>query len=106
MQQNRHCLFYQGDLTAPLNKIQVWNWVVWIKYQIHYTCCVCDTRSIKTISQQAYKEGVVLVQCDGCEKYHLIADNLGWFSDTRVNIEDIIAEKGGNVVKVTNSHEL
>jgi len=76
------------------------------KYQIHYTCNVCETRSVKTISKQAYENGVVLVRCDGCESLHLIADNLGWFSDTRINIEDIIAEKGGTVVKVMNTDEV
>ena len=61
---------------------------------------------MKTISKQAYGHGVVLVRCDGCESLHLIADNLGWFSDTRVNIEDIMAEKGRTVVRVEGSAEV
>jgi len=35
---------------------------------------------------------VVLIRCEGCDNLHLIADNLGWFRDERVNIEDILRE--------------
>lgn len=62
-----------------------------------YTCKVCETRSAKSISRQAYTEGVVLVRCDGCQKLHLFADHLGWFDDARLNIEDIMHEKGMTV---------
>ncbi|KAJ2694460.1 hypothetical protein H4R19_005914 [Coemansia spiralis] len=45
------------------------------------------------MSKHAYQNGVVLMQCDGCKNRHLIADNLGWFRDKRVNIEDLMREK-------------
>jgi len=66
------------------------------KLELHFTCTVCDTRSIKRFSKQAYEKGVVIVRCNGCKNNHLIADNLGWFGpDT--NIEEIMKEKGSAV---------
>ena len=65
-----------------------------------FTCKVCNTRSGKTFSKHSYHSGVVLIRCDGCHKLHLVADHLGWFRDKGVTIEDIMREKGENVVKL------
>jgi hypothetical protein len=48
----------------------------------------------------AYRKGVVIALCKGCQSKHLIADNLGWtdykggFEGSTSNIEEFMEEKG------------
>lgn len=49
------------------------------------------------MTKKAYNEGVVLMRCPGCKNTHLIADNLDWFSEGKITIEDIMAKKGETV---------
>ena len=45
----------------------------------------------------------MLIRCEGCDNLHLIADNLGWFRDENVNIEQLMKEGGKKVYRyVTN----
>ena len=52
------------------------------KLAIIYTCNVCNTRSAKRFTERAYNHGLVLITCPKCESMHLIADRLGYFSDS------------------------
>ncbi|KAL3759677.1 hypothetical protein ACHAWU_009824 [Discostella pseudostelligera] len=78
---------------------------------IIYTCKVCNTRSAKQFTEKAYKHGVVLVKCPGCQNHHLIADRLGWFEDKGVDgqgwdVEKLLAEAGENVKAVSGNDVL
>lgn len=63
-----------------------------------FTCKVCETRSVKTVSRECYDKGVVVARCGGCNNYHLIADHLGMFGE-KGSIEDILAARGEEVKK-------
>lgn len=64
------------------------------KMLIGFTCKVCQDRSHHVMSKHSYTKGVVLIQCPGCKNRHLIADNLGWFRDSKTTVEDLVKEKG------------
>ncbi|KAI4826371.1 zf-DNL-domain-containing protein [Aureobasidium sp. EXF-8845] len=63
-------------------------------YEMTFTCKACSTRSSHRMSKQGYHHGTILITCPGCKNRHLIADHLKIFSDKRITLEDILAEKG------------
>ena len=69
------------------------------KLAIVFTCTVCETRSAKQFTEQAYNHGVVIVRCPGCANLHLIADRLGYFEDGDWDLESIMAKAGQEKVK-------
>ncbi len=71
-----------------------------------YTCGVCENKAARSFSKKAYHEGVVLIRCESCDSLHLIADNLGWFEDNPVNVEDLMKRKGESVVTIKNNPEV
>ncbi|GMI05675.1 hypothetical protein TrLO_g9242 [Triparma laevis f. longispina] len=74
------------------------------KLAVVYTCKVCDTRSAKRFTENAYLNGVVMVRCPGCENLHLIADRLGYFEDKNDggwDIEKFLKEQGEKVNAVS-----
>jgi len=66
---------------------------------IIFTCKVCETRSAKRFTKNAYENGVVVVvRCPGCQSLHLIADRLGWFEDSNdCDVHQALEQKGERV---------
>lgn len=92
------------------------------RMELVYRCKLCNTRNTKTISEEAYYSGVVILQCDGCAVDHLIKDNLGLFTNsdgsesssissgisTSKNIDQVLSERHARVrvIKVNERGEL
>ncbi|XP_016972080.1 uncharacterized protein LOC108039551 [Drosophila rhopaloa] len=90
------------------------------RMELVYRCKLCNTRNTKTISEEAYYSGVVILQCDGCAVDHLIKDNLGLFTgsdgdssissgiSTSKNIDQVLADRHARVrvIKVNEHGEL
>ncbi|XP_005189472.1 DNL-type zinc finger protein [Musca domestica] len=75
------------------------------KIDIVYRCKICNTRNSKKVSEEAYKSGVVILQCDGCSVNHLIIDNVGWFTNTKGKTFDEVLAENSNSVKVIRVNE-
>ncbi|KAL3242116.1 hypothetical protein MRX96_021482 [Rhipicephalus microplus] len=88
-------------IRVPVNKLQG-------RMLLSFLCKLCSTRAMKLISKVSYEKGIVVIKCHGCSKYHLIADNLGWFPepDGKRNIEEILASKGEAVRKALLEDEI
>mmetsp|Transcript_6674 Transcript_6674/g.14429 ORF Transcript_6674/g.14429 Transcript_6674/m.14429 type:complete len:263 (+) Transcript_6674:208-996(+) len=93
------------SINNPSNEISISDrhqyGIVAPKFQLQYTCKVCTTRNTHSVSRKAYRQGVVIAVCKGCESKHLIADNLGWsnyiggfdFDGGETNIEEFMKNR-------------
>lgn len=43
---------------------------------------------------------MVIIRCEGCQNLHLVADNLGWFEEGGVNIEDLALRNNEPILKI------
>lgn len=86
--------------------------LVGTKFELQYTCNVCETRNFHRVSRLAYRQGVVIARCKGCGSRHLIADNLGWtdykggFEGDVNDIEQFFASQGKDDVVNRVSQEV
>lgn len=76
------------------------------KLILMFTCRVCDTRSAKKISKQAYEKGVVVCRCAGCKNLHLICDHIGIFEDPGWDINKFLQESEGKGMKYVNDDNI
>jgi len=94
-------------LTPQEQDAEVKHYVANRKFELQYTCNVCETRNCHKVSRIAYRKGVVIATCKGCSTQHLIADNLGftnlWNKEEEGTIEEFFANKGmdGTVNRVS-----
>lgn len=83
--------------SAPSSSSSIPTALVGSKFEIQYTCGVCETRNCHRVSRIAYRNGVVIARCQGCQSQHLLADHLGWtdykggFEGDTNTIEDFFA---------------
>ncbi|KAI9754536.1 MAG: hypothetical protein M1815_005568 [Lichina confinis] len=74
-------------------------------YAMVFTCKKCKSRSVRKISKQGYHKGTVLITCPGCNNRHVVADHLKIFTERPQTIEDILAERGESIRKVSLNNE-
>jgi protein import protein ZIM17 len=72
------------------------------RFELQFTCNVCNGPNSHSISWHAYNKGTVLATCPGCQSSHLIADHLNWIEDDFQNLEQYMAERGTPVDRVVD----
>lgn len=72
------------------------------RFDLLFTCNVCEAPNSHSISRHAYTKGTVIVTCPGCNSTHLIADNLNWIEDDFKNLEEAMAKRGTPVRRIVN----
>ena len=72
------------------------------RFELQFTCNICDGPNSHSISWHAYNKGTVLVTCPGCQSAHLIADNLNWIEDDFRTLEQYMADRGTPVSRLVD----
>lgn len=72
------------------------------RFDLLFTCNICESPNSHSISRHAYTKGTVIVTCPGCNSTHLIADNLNWIEDDFKNLEQAMAKRGTPVRRIVN----
>jgi DNL zinc finger len=92
---------FDTRLDAGVSRKQEIAFVASRKFELQYTCKICETRNCHRVSRAAYTNGVVIAQCKGCKTQHLIADHLGftqiWKKEKGdgATIEEVFAKQQG-----------
>lgn len=80
------------------------------KFQMLYTCNICEGRNLIQVDRVAFTEGIVVARCKHCDAKHLVADNLSKLdfgglvkkgkegesnpAGGKVTLDDILAARG------------
>ena len=75
------------------------------RFELAFTCNVCQGRNSHSISYHAYTKGTVIVTCPGCKSTHLVADNLNWIEQDFRNLEEYMAKRGTPVTRIASGDE-
>ena len=70
------------------------------RFELQFTCNVCEGRNVHSISRHAYNKGTVIVTCPNCKATHLVADNLNWIEDDFKNLEEFMEKRGTPVTNI------
>ena len=70
------------------------------RFEVQFTCNVCEGANAHSISRHAYTKGTVIVTCPHCKAAHLIADNLNWIENDFRNLEEFMEKRGTPVSRV------
>lgn len=74
------------------------------RFELQFTCNVCESRNSHSISRHAYTKGTVIVTCPTCNSTHLIADHLNWIEDDFRNLEEFMAKRGTPVERIVRDN--
>lgn len=90
---------FDASLDAGVSRKREIAFVASRKFELQYTCKICEARNCHRVSRAAYTNGVVIAQCKGCKTQHLIADHLGFTQlwkkgEDGATIEEVFAKQG------------